>query len=266
MDPGVAGALDGDADRVFDVAGGGLVVADEAGEDRQAGGVGRGPAVGAAGGGAQVPGGPRVGVPVRLRLGDVEGAVELVELAGGAVDDEHVAVAVAAVAALDRGAGRDRERPRVALVAVGGVVDRQHPLPRADDRVGEAVGARRAEVRVQAVAAVGVDVGDVGARAGIPRRLRDVLVPGRLGGERRRARRERGRRIGEDLAGPEVGIGPNRRGRAPETARKRNQTHNERSHARSFPDLTSLERGERWKRHQAGPRFLAFGSLCMAAP
>src|SRR6187397_2835288 len=107
------------------MAGGDLVVTDEAGEDRQAGGVGRGPAVGAAGGGAQVPFGSRVGVPVRPRIGDVEGAVELVELAAGAVDDEDVAVAVAAVAALDRGARRNRERPRVALVAVGGVVDRQ---------------------------------------------------------------------------------------------------------------------------------------------
>ena len=118
MDPGVAGALEGDADRVVEVAGGGLVVADEAGEDRQPGGVGRGPALGAAGGGAQVPVGPRVGVPVRPRLGDVEGAVELVELAGGAVDDEHVAVAVAAVAALDRrvrpgpGTARGRSRRR----------------------------------------------------------------------------------------------------------------------------------------------------------
>jgi len=88
VDPSVAGALEGDADRVVEVAGGDLVVADEAGEDRQPGGVGGGPAVGAAGGGAQVPRGSRVGVPVRARLGDVEGAVELVELAGGAVDDE----------------------------------------------------------------------------------------------------------------------------------------------------------------------------------
>ena len=40
---------------------------DEPGEDRQAGGVRRGPRVGAAGGRAQVPGGARVGVPVWAR-------------------------------------------------------------------------------------------------------------------------------------------------------------------------------------------------------
>jgi hypothetical protein len=66
----------------------------------------------------------------------------------------HVPVAVAAPAALYRGAGRDRERPRVALVAVGGVVDWQLGLAGADHRIGEAVGAGRAEVGVQAVAAV----------------------------------------------------------------------------------------------------------------
>jgi hypothetical protein len=91
-----------------------------------------------------------------------EGAVELIERTAGAVDDEHVPVSVAAVAALDRRALRDREGAGIALVAVGRVADRQLALAGANDGVGEAVGARRAEVGVEMVAAVGVDVGDGG--------------------------------------------------------------------------------------------------------
>src|SRR4051794_27582009 len=89
-----------------------------------------------------------------------ERPVELVEDAARAIDDEQVAVAVAAQPALDRRPLRDRERPAVALAAVGGVVDRQLALTGADYGVGEAVGARRAEVGMQVVAAMGVDVGD----------------------------------------------------------------------------------------------------------
>jgi hypothetical protein len=211
VNPGVAGAVEGDADRVFEVAGGDFVVADEAGEDRQAGGVGGSPAIGAEGGRVEVPGGAGVGVPVRLRLGDVGGVVELVEHAAGAVDGEHVAITVAAVAALDGGAGGDRERPGVAFAAVGGVTDGKLSLAGADDGVGEAVGAGGAEVRVQVVAAVGVDVGDVGGRARVAWRLGDVLVPGGLVAERRCARRERGGRIGEDLAGAEARVGADAR-------------------------------------------------------
>jgi len=98
-----------------------------------------------------------------------EPPVELVQRAAGAVDGEDVAVAVAALPALDRRPRRDRERPPVALVAIGGVMNRQLALPSADHGVGEAIGARRAEVRMEVVAAVGVDVGDVGGGAGIER-------------------------------------------------------------------------------------------------
>jgi hypothetical protein len=89
-----------------------------------------------------------------------------------------VAVAVAAVAALDRRSLGDGEWARVALVAVGGVVDRQLVLAGADDRVGEAVGTRRAEVGMEEVAAGGValemswfqaaSVARDGALAGVP--------------------------------------------------------------------------------------------------
>src|SRR4051812_19540510 len=109
MNPGVAGAVEGDPDRVFEPAAVDLVVADEAGEDRQTGGIRRGPGVGAAGARAQVPTGAGVGVPVGAATALEEGAVELIQRAAGAVDDKHVAVAVAAVAALDRRALGDRE-------------------------------------------------------------------------------------------------------------------------------------------------------------
>jgi hypothetical protein len=60
-----------------------------------------------------------------------------------------VAVAVGVAAALDRGAAGDRVGTGVALVAVGGEVDRQLALAQADDREGEAVGPGRAEVGVE---------------------------------------------------------------------------------------------------------------------
>ena len=113
-----------------------------------------------------------------------EGAVELVEDAVAAVDDEHVAIAVAAVAALDRRPIGDREGPGVALAAVGGVVDRELALAGADHGVGEAVFARGAEVGVEAVAALAVDVGDHRRRVVSDRGLGDVLVPGGLVGQR----------------------------------------------------------------------------------
>jgi len=64
VDVGVAGAVEGDADGMVQAAGGDFVIADEAGEDRQAGGVGGGPSLGAQRGRGQVPLGARVGVPV----------------------------------------------------------------------------------------------------------------------------------------------------------------------------------------------------------
>ncbi len=115
-----AGLVEGHPDRVLDAAGGDLVEADEAGEDRQARGVGGGEAGGAERAGrVQVEERGRVGLPVAAGLR--EGAVELVEAAAACCDDEHVAVAVGVGAALDPRVGRDRRRAEVGLVgeAVG---------------------------------------------------------------------------------------------------------------------------------------------------
>src|SRR5512132_601263 len=125
-----------------------LVVADQAGEDRQAGGVGRGEGVGAKRGRAQVPDDAYVSVPMGLRPLSSKGATELVELAAGAVHGEHVAVAVGGLPALDQRLERDAVGAVVGLVAIGGEVHLGPLLALADDGIGKAVLARRAEVRV----------------------------------------------------------------------------------------------------------------------
>ena len=87
----------------------GLVAAREPGQDRQAGGVGGGPALGPQRVGAQVPHRAAVGVPARALA---RGGVELEELAVALAQREHVAVA----AALDRRVGRDRVGAGIGLV------------------------------------------------------------------------------------------------------------------------------------------------------
>src|SRR5690606_34388553 len=107
--------------------------------DRQSGGVGRGPAIGAKGVGVQVEdgAGTRLPGPVRLPLG-VE---ELVQHARVFVHHEYVAIAAVGRAArrgtLDGSVGWDGVRAGVALVRV---VERDvHTgLAGADDRVGDA--------------------------------------------------------------------------------------------------------------------------------
>ena len=199
MDPGVAGGVEGDPDRVLDAPGADLVVADQAGEDRQPGCVGRGVAVGAQRRRAQVPDHARVGLPA-LRMPVGEGAVELVELAPGSVIGEHVAIAVGAAASLDRRAERDPVLAVVGLRSVGGEPNLDLALALADHSIGEPVLARRAEVGMEHVAAVGVDVGDDLVRARVDGRVGDVLVPGTLVGERSRRRPGLGARPREHLA------------------------------------------------------------------
>ena len=94
----------GEADGVGDLTGGHFVVADEAGQDGQAGGVGGGPARRVARAlDRQVEHRPRAGVPASIRLRP--GVPRLVEPAGVAVDDQHVSVAAAVRAALDGALG-----------------------------------------------------------------------------------------------------------------------------------------------------------------
>ena len=143
------GRLGRHADGVGDAARLHLVVAHQAGEDREARGVGRRPAAGAQGVGVEVPDGP--GARRRARCAVLR-VVELVQGAGARVDHEGVPVAGRLCAAFYRRVGTERVRTRIALRGVleghvhQGLGGRHH-------RVGNAVrGAgvvRGAEVRMQ---------------------------------------------------------------------------------------------------------------------
>ena len=161
-----------------------LVVADEAGVDRQPGGVGGGPAVGPQGVRAEVEHRARAGLPRRAAALRV-GGEQLVELARGVVDHEHVAVAVARRAALDRRVRRDRVRARVALVVV---LEAHRHLRLAGADVHERDADRAA---VPERAEVGVQLGrrpdarHPGGRAGVHGAGGDVGVPRVVGREGR---------------------------------------------------------------------------------
>ena len=106
-------------------------------------------------------------------LAGLLGVVHLVEVAIARVKDEHVAVA----ARFHRGVQRNGVRARIALASVWVERDRHELLRRRNDRVGDAVGGVRPEVRVQELFR-GVDRGDVRCGHRVDRCVRDVLVPG----------------------------------------------------------------------------------------
>ena len=186
--PGAPRARQREAQGVADGARGGLVVAQQPGEDGQPGRVGRGPAGRPAPVAGEVPARRRGDLPRRPAVA-AHGVVELVVDAALALDDDHVAVALLRVGlpgrrALDRRRGRDREGPVVALVAVVGAVgaegDRHAALLRADQRVGDAVlRLRVAEVQVDVVA--GGLRAHQGGGVGGQRRRADVGVPWAVG-------------------------------------------------------------------------------------
>ena len=142
-DPGVAGRFERDPHRVVDHTRLDLVEAEEAGEDRQAGGVGRGEPDRAQAGVGEVPDRAALRLPLSPPR---EGAVELVEQASRLVVGDHVTVLVAPRAALDR---RRQGDPVLALVGLGSVsgepdLDRLGSL--ADDLVGDPVDRPAADV------------------------------------------------------------------------------------------------------------------------
>jgi hypothetical protein len=113
----LAGLRHGEAQGVMDGAGGDLVVAGEAGEDRQAGGVGGGPGVRVLVVGGHIPDGCGGGAP--LAAGEMSIA-ELIEPAAILFDHEHVTVAVAGFGVtLDESGRADGHRTRVAFGGVG---------------------------------------------------------------------------------------------------------------------------------------------------
>ena len=179
----------GDADGMVDAAGGDLLVSDQAGQDRESGGIRGGPPRGAQGVRAQVPGraGPRGPGPVGL-TSRVEG---LVEATRRLVDDDHVVVR----AVLDRRIGGDRVGTRVALVVV---VERHGDLRLAGADQGErdadrsAVPGARPEVGLEALGRP--DGRSPVVRPRVDAQRPDVGVPEAVGGEQRAGTERRARR------------------------------------------------------------------------
>ena len=114
VDIRLACLVGGEAQRMPDRTGRDLVVADEAGQDRQARGVGTRPAGRAKRVRAQVPGRAAAGVPGAV---EAVGGEELEEPAAVLVDHEDVAVA-AGTGPFDEGRRRDRVPDVVGLVVV----------------------------------------------------------------------------------------------------------------------------------------------------
>ena len=171
-----------EANGVLDFAGGDFVVANQAGEDGEAGGVGGGPGVGTLLVIEQIPNCGGGGVPTAVGIGVA--AVELVEPAIGVVEDEDVAVAAAGIwIALDGRVGGHGHGAGIAFVAVGGEVDGHEAA--GDDDIGNANRAALisagAEVGMKADA--GADEVDVIGRIGIDLRGGDVGVPEIVGGK-----------------------------------------------------------------------------------
>lgn len=146
-----AGVRKSETDGVIDGARSNFIVANQSRKNRQTGGIGTGPGVGALLVGEQIPDGAGVRVPSG---GLWEGAVELVEEAVGFIEDEDVAIAGAGIGiAFDRSAEGNGHGAGIGFAAVGLVIDRDESLRGVDYAVGNA------DVRavVFALAEVGMD-------------------------------------------------------------------------------------------------------------
>ena len=179
-------ALGGEAQRVVDRAAAHLLVAREAGQDRQPGGVGRGPAARAQAVRAQVPDRARARAPAPaagLRIG----GEQLVQAAAVAVHDDHVAVAVELRPPSIGASARDRVAAAVGLVGVveatrapcaGGATrsctgcrsaaPSQGPEPKSGCTEPAEADAAHEPVRVRARPAARRRAGSSGCRAGRP--------------------------------------------------------------------------------------------------
>jgi hypothetical protein len=145
-DEGGPGARDGEADGVVDGTGGNFVVADEAGEDGEAGGVGGSPRVGTGVVVLQIPDGAVVGAPLAI----AENAKsDFVKEAGIFVDDEDVLIARAACA-FDGSVGGEGHGHEVAFAGVGEVDADERSGGGVDHDVGNAIAGEAAKVRMQA--------------------------------------------------------------------------------------------------------------------
>ena len=177
-----------EADHVVDLARGHLVVADEPGQDRQARSIAGRPSERTHRVRVEIPrrtgpGCPRRTARMRIR------AVQLPQPARVTIDDQHVAVAGGARAALDRSVPRDRIRAGVALVRVA-EGHRYARLATGHGRVRDAdrptVPRAGAEVRLESRRRA--DAGDPRRRLRVNGQAGHIGVPEGIG-RRHRARR-----------------------------------------------------------------------------
>lgn len=187
-DIGSAGAFDGDTERVVDAAAFQFVPAHECGEEREAGGIGGSPAIGARAVAFEVEDGGLFCFPARVGF---EEGIEFVEQTCGGVDDDGVAVAAefleVALDAIERGGAiflaaseeggpaldgsvvGDGIRAGIAFVGVVGDLYGDARLVLGDDDEGH--------VRVVAERFVVADRGDDFGGIGMERPVADWLVP-----------------------------------------------------------------------------------------
>ena len=172
-----------------------LVVTHQAGEDRQAGGVGRGPPRRPQGVRIEVEDRPRARRPAPPARVGPRGE-EFIEPAVVAVDDQDMPIPFPVRPPLDRRVGGDGVRAGVALVGVAEL--HGHPgLIAAHDDIGNPVGQRRGRPARSPGAAASRARPAPGSppTGGRPARPRDVLVPGVIGREDRAAAEARARPV-----------------------------------------------------------------------
>lgn len=178
-----AGILQRETDRVIEGTCGDFVIADKAGENGEAGGVGARPGVRTLLVGEKIPDGAGIGVPAGgLRIG----AVEFIEEAVGLIENQDVTIAGAGIGIALDGIGEcDGHGARVALAAIGLVINGDEGLGGVDDRVGDAhvgtVVLASAEIGMEANR--GTHVIDEGSGVRINRRGRNIFVPEIVRGE-----------------------------------------------------------------------------------
>ena len=168
---------------MVDVALAHLAEAQQAGQDRQPGRVGRCPALRAQLVVGQLP--ARAGPGMPLPAAGLTGGECLVQPAGLLVDHDGVPVAVGRAAALDLGVATERVAPLVALAGIAelhlhlGVLAPDHGD--GDAVVDRRLAVGRPEVRVQPRA--GRHVGEPLGAAGVDGQLADIGVPIVVGGK-----------------------------------------------------------------------------------
>src|SRR5581483_1462535 len=153
-----------------------FIIAHEAGKNRQASGVGRGPAIRPHCTRFQIKNGSALRVPTAVALR--KRTEHFIQFPVVSIDDDHMTIAVSVRAAFDWSVAWDWIRTRIAFGAVRREVDRNAWLRSRHDDIGNAVrhtAIDGSKIRMQH--RIDTDAGDQSRRVRIDRRVRDVLIP-----------------------------------------------------------------------------------------